>query len=301
MSHASSYPTESSAAGQDGSQVPILELERVTKRFGGLPAVDDLSFRVRAGEVLGMIGPNGAGKSTAISLIGGLLAPTAGTVRFQGRDITRLAPHQRAQLGIARTFQVTQPFAQLDIRENVIVGALFGGHARGRAEAARRADAVLARVGLASKTRLKGDELTVADRKRLEMARALATNPHLLLLDEVMAGLTPREVSQAVALIREINQSGVTVLVVEHVMRAITGVSDRILVLHHGRKIAEDTPDAVLSDPAVIEAYLGERYARQRAGEQAQRQALGERLGVSEPTAAEENVDGGETWKGGLA
>ena len=176
----------------------MLELEHITKRFGGLPAVEDLSFRVREGEVLGMIGPNGAGKSTAISLIGGALAPTAGIVRFQGRDITRLAPHQRAQLGIARTFQVTQPFAQLDIRENVIVGALFGGHARGRPEAARRADAVLERVGLARKARLKGDELTVADRKRLEMARALATNPRLLLLDEVMACLTPREVGEAV-------------------------------------------------------------------------------------------------------
>jgi branched-chain amino acid transport system ATP-binding protein len=218
VSHASSYPTASSAQSQP--QVPILELEHITKRFGGLPAVEDLSFSVREGEVLGMIGPNGAGKSTAISLIGGALAPTAGTVRFQGRDITRLAPHRRAQLGIARTFQITQPFAQLDVRENVIVGALFAGHIRSRAEAARRADAVLERVGLARKARLKGEELTVADRKRLEMARALAIHPKLLLLDEVMSGLTPREVGEAVELIREINQSGVTVLVVEHVMRA---------------------------------------------------------------------------------
>jgi branched-chain amino acid transport system ATP-binding protein len=262
VSDASSHPTASSA-GAAGT--PLLELEHVTKRFGGLPAVDDLSFAVRQGEVLGMIGPNGAGKSTAISLIGGALSPTAGAVRFAGRDITRLAPHHRAKLGIARTFQITQPFAQLDIRENVIVGALFGGHVRGRAEAARRADTVLERVGLAAKARLKGDELTVADRKRLEMARALATSPRVLLLDEVMAGLTPREVNAAVELIREINRDGVTVVVVEHVMRAITGVSDRILVLHHGRKIAEDLPDAVLSDTRVIEAYLGERYARQRA------------------------------------
>src|SRR5260221_1053293 len=254
---------------QGQTQPPLLELEHVPKRFGGLPGVEDLSFSVRQGEVLGMIGPNGAGKSTAISLIGGALAPTAGTVRFQGRAITGLAPRRRAQLGIARTFQIPQPFAQLDTRENVIVGALFAGHERSRGAAAQGADAVLEGVGLARKARLKGEELTVADRKRLEMARALAIHPQLLLLDEVMAGLTPREVGEAVELIREINQSGVTVLVVEHVMRAITGVSDRILVLHHGRKIAEDAPDVVLSDPSVIEAYLGERYARQRAAEQA--------------------------------
>ncbi|HLZ21635.1 MAG TPA: ABC transporter ATP-binding protein [Ktedonobacterales bacterium] len=291
MSHASSYPTASNA--QDPAQAPMLELEHITKRFGGLPAVEDLSFRLRSGEVLGMIGPNGAGKSTAISLIGGALAPTSGTIRFQGRDITRLAPHQRALLGIARTFQITQPFAQLDIRENVIVGALFGGGVRSRARAARRADAVLERVGLAHKARLKGDELTVADRKRLEMARALATNPQLLLLDEVMAGLTPREVGEAVGLIREINQSGVTVLVVEHVMRAITGVSDRILVLHHGRKIAEDAPDAVLSDPRVVEAYLGERYARQRAADQARR-------GAETGSAAFDPPTPDDTWKEGL-
>ncbi|HEV2236183.1 MAG TPA: ABC transporter ATP-binding protein [Ktedonobacterales bacterium] len=283
MSHASSYPTASDAAASAGA--PLLELEHVTKRFGGLPAVEDLSFAVRQGEVLGMIGPNGAGKSTAISLIGGALPPTSGAIRFAGREITRFAPHRRAQLGIARTFQITQTFAQLDIRENVIVGALFGGHARGRAAAARHADAVLERVGLAAKARLKGDELTVADRKRLEMARALATNPQLLLLDEVMAGLTPREVSAAVDLIREINRDGVTVVVVEHVMRAITGVSDRILVLHHGRKIAEDVPDAVLADPSVIEAYLGERYARQRAAGKG---------------SATEPPPPGDAWKEGL-
>jgi len=296
VSHASSHPTASSTQGQGQAQgqtqPPLLELEHVTKRFGGLPAVEDLSFSVRQGEVLGMIGPNGAGKSTAISLIGGALAPTTGAVRFQGRNITGLAPHRRAQLGIARTFQITQPFAQLDIRENVIVVALFAGHERSRAAAAQRADAVLERVGLARKASLKGEELTVADRKRLEMARALAIHPQLLLLDEVMAGLTPREVGEAVELIREINQSGVTVLVVEHVMRAITGVSDRILVLHHGRKIAEDAPDVVLSDPSVIEAYLGERYARQRAAEQARGAS---EHGASEPPTLD------DMWKEGLA
>jgi ABC-type branched-subunit amino acid transport system ATPase component len=289
VSHASSYPTASSP--QDEAQVPILELAHVTKRFGGLPAVEDLSFSVRRGEVLAMIGPNGAGKSTAISLIAGALAPTEGVVRFQGRDITRISPHRRAQLGIARTFQVTQPFTQLDIRDNVIVGALFGGRMRSRKEAAERADAVLERVRLTDKAHLKGDELTVADRKRLEMARALAIHPQLLLLDEVMAGLTPREVGEAVELIRDINQSGVTVLVVEHVMQAITGVSDRILVLHHGRKIAEDAPDAVLSDPKVIEAYLGERYARQRA---AQQERLAQQVGGAPPPPAQDTTEEGQ-------
>lgn len=295
MSHASSNPTASSAASSAAGRTPapLLELEHVTKRFGGLPAVEDLSFSLRRGEVLGMIGPNGAGKSTAISLIGGALAPTEGIVRFRGEDITRLAPHRRAHLGIARTFQVTQPFAQLDIRDNVIVGALFGGHVRNRKEAAERADAVLERVRLAGKAHLKGDELTVADRKRLEMARALAIHPELLLLDEVMAGLTPREVGEAVELIREINQSGVTVLVVEHVMRAITGVSDRILVLHHGRKIAEDVPDAVLSDPRVVEAYLGERYARQRAAQQA-RATGADGANAADDTVADGSGEGGQ-------
>ncbi len=256
------------SAGRTGP-IQLLELRGATKRFGGLPAVDDLSFAVREGEVLGIIGPNGAGKSTLIGLIGGAIAPTAGTVHYQGRNIGRLSPHARSHLGIARTFQIAQPFVGLDVRENVLVGALFGQRDLGHAEALRVADEVLTRVGLARKARLKGGQLTVADRKRLEMARALATNPKLLLLDEVMAGLTSNEVDQAVGLIREINRSGVTVLVVEHIMRAIRGVSDRVLVMHHGRKIAEDAPDVVLSDPRVIEAYLGERYSKQRETTQA--------------------------------
>ncbi len=245
-----------------GGTVPLLELDHMTKRYGGLPAVDNLSFGVRPGEVLGVIGPNGAGKSTVIGLVGGAIAPTTGVIRFQGQDITRLTPHQRAHLGIARTFQIAQTFAGLNIYENVIIGALFGGRAHSRAEAIRIADEVLERTGLASKARLKGDELTVADRKRLEMARALALRPRLLLLDEVMAGLTPAEVEQAVQLIREINQSGVTLVVVEHIMKAIQGVSDRVLVIHFGKRIAEGEPQQVLSDQKVIEAYLGERYAK---------------------------------------
>lgn len=255
---------------EQASAAPLLRLEDITKRFGGLPAVDNLSFQVRPGEVLGIIGPNGAGKSTLVGLIAGAIRPTVGKVIYQGKDISRVPANRRAHLGIARTFQITQPFTGLDIRENVLVGALFGHKRLSRHEALRVADDVLVRVGLADKATLKGDQLTTADRKRLELARALATNPTLLLLDEVMAGLTPTEVAQAVTLIREINQIGVTIIVIEHVMQAIMGVSDRILVMHHGRKIAEDVPEEVLSDQRVIEAYLGERYLRQRQQQQAQ-------------------------------
>ena len=265
MSDALSQPTASNALGGTTNRQgqPLLQVAQLTKRFGGLAAVDNLSFSLQKGEILGVIGPNGAGKSTMVSLIGGALAPNSGIIVYQGRDITRLPPHQRTHLGIARTFQVTQPFIELDVRENVMMGAFFGQRGLSRAQALRIADEVLEQVNLAHKTTYKGEQLTIADRKRLEMARALATKPQLLLLDEVMAGLTPPEVTQAVALIRYINGTGVTVLVIEHIVRAIANVSDRILVLHHGRKIAEDAPSQVLSDPRVIEAYLGERYARQ--------------------------------------
>ena len=272
MSDGSSPTTASEAplrAGQPAG-LPLLQLEGLSKRFGGLPAVDNLSVSVRQGEVLGVIGPNGAGKSTLVGLVAGAIRPTAGKVIYQGKEINGMPANRRAHLGIARTFQITQPFTGLDIRENVMVGALFGRRHLGRHEALRVADEVLARVGLTDKATLKGNQLTTADRKRLELARALATNPTLLLLDEVMAGLTPTEVALAVALIREINQAGVTILVIEHVMQAITSVSDRILVMHHGSKIAEDLPEQVLSDQRVIEAYLGERYLRQRQARQAQ-------------------------------
>ncbi len=258
------------ASAENTAAATLLQLEGLSKRFGGLPAVDNLSASVRQGEVLGIIGPNGAGKSTLVGLIAGAIRPTAGRVIYHGRDISRLPTNRRAHLGIARTFQITQPFTGLDIRENVLVGALFGRRHLSRREALRAADEVLGRVGLADKATLKGNQLTTADRKRLELARALATNPTLLLLDEVMAGLTSTEIAQAIALIREINQTGVTIIVIEHVMQAIMGVSDRILVMHHGRKIAEDAPELVLSDQNVIEAYLGERYHRQRQAQQAQ-------------------------------
>jgi branched-chain amino acid transport system ATP-binding protein len=195
------------------------------------------------------------------------MTPTSGTILYRGHDITRLPPNRRTHLGIVRTFQVTQPFMGLDVRENVMVGAFFGQQGHNRTKALRIADEVLERVNLAHKATFKGDQLTIADRKRLELARALATNPQLLLLDEVMAGLTATEVVQAVELIKQINKTGVTILVIEHIVRAIASVSNRIVVLHHGRKIAEDEPSQVLSDPKVIQAYLGERYAKKRIQE----------------------------------
>jgi branched-chain amino acid transport system ATP-binding protein len=256
--------SDASSAPTSGDEA-LLHLHEVAKRFGGLRAVDQLSFSLPRGGVLGVIGPNGAGKSTVVGLIGGSLSPTSGRIFFEGRDISRLGPSQRARLGIARTFQITQPFAGLDVRENVLVGALFGQRGLRRGAAMRLTNEVLERVGLADKANLKASQLTTADRKRLELARALATKPRLLLLDEVMAGLTQTEVLQAVSLIQEINRSGVTIIVIEHIMRAITGVSDHVLVMHHGRKIAEDIPGRVLSDPQVIEAYLGARYAGRKS------------------------------------
>lgn len=287
MSDALSQPTESSHAAAEAEQhpAPLLQLVNVTKRFGGLAAMADLSFSLQRGEILGIIGPNGAGKSTMVNIIGGSLTPTSGTLLYQGRNITRLPPNRRTHLGIARTFQITQPFMELDVRENVMVGAFFGQKGNNRAKALRIADEVLERVGLAHKATFKGNQLTVADRKRLEMARALATDPHLLLLDEVMAGLTATEVTQATELIKQINKTGVTILVIEHIVQAIASVSDRIVVLHHGRKIAEDEPSQVLADPRVIEAYLGERYAQRRLQEKSGNSALS----LDDPHQSEED------------
>lgn len=236
----------------------MLELVDVEKTFGGLRALDRLSFTVEAGEILGMIGPNGSGKSTAFNVITGTLRCDAGAVVFNGENITGLRPHHISHYGIARTFQVVKPFPQLSAAENVLVGGLFGGKgSRRTGEAMAGAIEVLARVGLADKAEVKAESFTIVERKWLEVARALATRPNLLLLDEFMAGLSPQEIPKAVELVRSIRDSGVTIVWVEHVIRAITAACDRVVVLDAGRKLAEGSVSDIVDDPDVIEAYLG--------------------------------------------
>ena len=243
--------------------VPVLEVRGLGRRFGGLEAVRDVSFSVPRGRTLGVIGPNGAGKSTFVNLVTGHLRPSAGRVLIDGRDLTGAKPWTIARHGVARTFQIAKPFRGMTVRENVAVGVLYG---RGGAESLRHAlagtDAVLERVGLAGKADATPGELAVADARRLELAKALALRPRLLLLDEVMAGLRPGEIEPSLALIRELKDEGMTILVVEHVMKAIVAVSDHVLVLHQGAVLTSGTPREVLSDERVIEAYLGHRFAR---------------------------------------
>ncbi len=246
------------------SGVPILEVRGLTKRFGGLAAVSEVDLTIRKGEILGVIGPNGAGKTTFVNCITGLDKPTAGQIRFLGRDITKLPAYAIGRLGIARTFQVVKPLRSLTVRDNVATGAMFGagGHRRTAGQARRRAEEVLARVGLEHRSDHVASDLTIPDLKRLELAKALAMDPELLFLDEVMAGLNPTEVERAMELLRQINRDGVTLFVIEHVMKAIMGISDRLVVLHYGKKIAEGPPREIVESPAVIEAYLGERFAK---------------------------------------
>jgi branched-chain amino acid transport system ATP-binding protein len=238
----------------------MLEVRGLSKSFGGLKAVDQASLDVRQGEIVGLIGPNGAGKTTLFAAIAGFHAPDAGRVAFEGKDITGLAPHRICAAGMVRTFQITQPFAKISVRENIMVGAYFRTADRKLAE--REAEAVASMVDMSGQLDQMGADLTVAGRKRLELARALATGPRLLLLDEVMAGLNPTEITEIVQVIRAIRDSGVTILLIEHVMQAVTSLAERVYVLNQGRMIAEGTPAAIADNPEVIEAYLGHGAAK---------------------------------------
>jgi len=244
----------------------ILEVRNLSKRFGGLWALRDVSFSVAEGQILGVIGPNGAGKSTLVNLITGLLRPTSGQVLIDGEDVTGSRPWVIAHDRVARTFQIVKPFRGLTVRENVAIGAMHGNERDLTVrDSLATADELLELVGIAKHANDAPGQLSVADARRLELAKALATRPRLLLIDEVMAGLRYAEIEAAVQLIHRVRDSGITIVAIEHVMKAIVSVSDHILVLHHGSIIARGEPRDVLSDERVIEAYLGHRYVKRRS------------------------------------
>jgi branched-chain amino acid transport system ATP-binding protein len=247
----------------------LLELQGVSRRFGGLRAIHDVTLAVAPGEVIGVIGPNGAGKTTLVNVITGVHPASAGRVRFDGHDITGVKPWQAARAGIARTFQVVQPFPDMTVIENVAAAAMFAGAARYGAEADHAALEHLRFVGLAELAGRPAASLTLAMRKRLELAKSLAMRPKLLLLDEVNAGLNATEIEHALALIRAVAARGVTVLIIEHLMKVVLSLCLRIVVLHHGELIAAGAPEAIVKDPRVVQAYLGRRYAN--AGAQGER------------------------------
>lgn len=237
---------------------PLLKVESVSKEFSGIIANEDVSFEIQEGEIVSLIGPNGAGKTTMFSMIAGAKSPTSGSIKFMGQEISGKKPFEICRLGIARTFQVVRILKQMTVLENVIVGAL--SRTNSVKQAKEKSEQILEISGLYPKKDFLGKQLTIADMKRLEVAKALATQPKLLLLDEVMAGLTAVETQEAVELLRKLHGMGITLFIVEHVMEAIMPVSDRIIVLDAGKKIAEGSPEEVVNDERVIKAYLGDRY-----------------------------------------
>jgi len=234
----------------------LLEVNGITKRFGGLIAVNDLSLSLDKGQILGLIGPNGAGKTTAFNMISGFYKPDEGEVFFEGKKINGLRPDQVCKLGVARTFQVVKPFPQLSVRDNVMIGAY--NRTNKRREARQEAKEIIEFLGMQDMSDMTASSLSVAHRKRLEVAKALATDPKIILLDEAMAGLRPIETDEMIELVRQISEQGIGLLLVEHVMRVIMSLADHIVVIHHGEKIAEGEPRQIVQDKAVIDAYLGE-------------------------------------------